>query len=270
MNLFIDQVRQSIIESRQSKGETVDISLIESVSRLAKLAVFIIASLALLQYLGISIAGVLTFGGVGGIAIGFAARDLLANFFGGLMIYFDRPFSVGEWIESPDRDISGTVERIGWRITMIRRFDSQPLYVPNSIFSTISIKNGSRRVSRQIYETIGIRYDDAAVMDDIVTSVQAYLQNHEGIDSTQTPIVNFSRFAPSSLDFFIYCFTTTKSWAQFHVIKQEVLLDILKIIADHGAECAFPTSTMHIVQGSGSGEQDNVTNLANQTHQGGR
>ena len=73
------------------------------------------------------------------IAIGFAAKDLLSNFFGGLFIYLDRPFAVGDWIRSPDREIEGTVEQIGWRVTRIRTFDKRPLYIPNSVFSQISV-----------------------------------------------------------------------------------------------------------------------------------
>ena len=91
----------------------------------------------------------------------FAAKDLLANFFGGLTIYLDRPFAVGDWIRSPDREIEGTVERIGWRLTLIRTFDKRPLYIPNAVFTTIAVENPSRMHNRRIYETIGIRYDDA-------------------------------------------------------------------------------------------------------------
>ncbi|WP_258868179.1 mechanosensitive ion channel family protein [Alkalilimnicola ehrlichii] len=137
--------------------------------------VIVIAGLVVLQTLGISIAGVLAFGGVGGIAVGFAARDLLANFFGGLTVYLDRPFSVGDWIRSPDREIEGTVERIGWRQTRIRTFDLRPLYVPNSTFNSIALENPSRMSNRRIFETIGIRYNDADKMATIVaTSVRCW------------------------------------------------------------------------------------------------
>ena len=119
-----------------------------------------------MQLLGFSIAGILTFGGVGGIAVGFAAQDLLSNFFGWLGIYLDRPFAVGDWIRSPDREIEGTVEEIGWRVTRIRTFDNRPLYVPNSAFTNISpsrIQQGC--LIGRIYETIGVRYDDAGSLE---------------------------------------------------------------------------------------------------------
>ena len=137
-------------------------------ARLLRLSVLITAGLVILQTLGISVTGVVAFGGIGGIAIGFAAQDLLANFFGGLIVYLDRPFSVGDWIRSPDREIEGTVEDIGWRVTVIRTFDKRPLYIPNSIFTTISVENPSRMLNRRIYETIGLRYRDSGKVREII------------------------------------------------------------------------------------------------------
>ena len=164
------------------------------------------------------------------------------------MIYMDRPFDVGDWIRSPDKEIEGTVEKIGWRLTTIRTFEKRPLYVPNAIFTSIAVENPSRMSNRRIKETIGIRYDDVVKMEDIVTEVKEMLKEHDDIDANQTLIVNFNEFAPSSLDFFIYTFTKTTNWIKFHEVKQNVLLKIIRIIESHGAQTAFPTSTLHIRQ----------------------
>jgi MscS family membrane protein len=229
------------------KGEKeVDPTTVDAIGKLLKMAVVITAMLVVLQTLGFSISGVVAFGGIGGMAVGFAAKDLLANFFGGLTIYLDRPFTVGDSIRSQDHDIEGTVEQIGWRLTRIRRFDKRPLYVPNAVFTTIAVQNTSRMLNRRIYETIGIRYDDAGKMKTIVGKVKNMLKNNPEIDTGQTMIVNFNSFAPSSLDFFIYTFTKTTNWAEYHEIKQDVMLKILDIIEEEGAECAFPTSTVHL------------------------
>lgn len=219
---------------------------VEAVSKLLRASAIITGVLVALQTLGFSVSGVLAFGGIGGVAIGFAAKDLLANFFGGLIIYLDRPFTIGDWIRSNDREIEGVVENIGWRLTTIRTFDKRPLYVPNSVFSNISVENPSRMSNRRIYETIGIRYEDSQKMAGIVKDVRAMLEQHEEIDSGQTLIVNFNQFAPSSLDFFIYTFTKTTEWIRFHEIKQDVLLKVLEIVEKQGAEVAFPTSTIHL------------------------
>jgi MscS family membrane protein len=234
-------------EQRLVAGEKeVDPTTVDAIAKLLKISVVVTSLLVVLQTLGFSISGVLAFGGIGGVAVGFAAKDLLANFFGGLTIYLDRPFTVGDWIRSPDRDIEGTVEKIGWRLTCIRTFDKRPLYVPNSTFTTIAVENPSRMFNRRIKETIGIRYDDAGKMEAIVGKVKDMLKNHPEIDTSRTLIVNFNAFAPSSLDFFIYTFTKTTDWVYFHEVKQDVMLKIIDIIEKEGAECAFPTSTLHL------------------------
>lgn len=243
---FIRWTEKNLLKQKRNKEDSFDPTTINAVTKLLCLVVVIIGALVVMQNMGYSLSGVLAFGGVGGIAIGFAARDLLANFFGGLMIYLDRPFKVGDWVRSPDREIEGTVEKIGWRQTTIRTFDKRPLYVPNSVFNTIAIENPSRMSNRRIKETIGIRYDDANKMDVIVRDVKQMLEQHEEIDTTQTLIVNFNAYASSSLDFFVYTFTKTTDWIRYHEIKQDVMLKILDIIDSHGAECAFPTSTLHV------------------------
>lgn len=223
-----------------------DATTVQAVGKLLKATIIVIILLTVFQTLGISISGLLAFGGVGGLVIGMAAKDLLANFFGALVVYLDKPFRVGDWIRSPDRQIEGTVERIGFRVTKIRTFDQRPLYVPNAVFTQISVENPSRMLSRRIHETIGIRYQDAAQLEQIVNQVKSMLEQHVDIDQTKTLMVNFTAFGASSLDFFIYTFTKTTNWVEYHRIKQEIMLSILSIIHKNGADCAFPTQTVHI------------------------
>ena len=113
----------------------------------------------------------------------------------------------------------------------------------------MTIENPSRMSHRRIKETIGIRYDDVEKMDGITAEVREMLVHHPDIDASQTLMVNFNAFAPSSIDFFIYTFTRTTVWTEYHVVKQDVLLKIAGIIAAHGAEIAFPTSTLHLPEG---------------------
>ena len=241
---FTENVERGFVEGKH--GDKVDATTAAAVAKLLRAAIIISGALMALQTFGFSISGVLALGGVGGIAIGFAARSLLANFFGALMIFLDRPFSVGDWIRSPDRSIEGTVEFIGWRVTQIRTFDQRPLYVPNSVFTEVSVENPSRMKNRRIFETFGIRYDDLPQMRSIVADVHAMLAAHEDISQDRTLMVNFVTFGASSLDFFVYTFTKTTDWATFHQVKQDVLLRIADIVAAHRAEFAFPTQTLHV------------------------
>jgi len=238
-----DNFETQLLEEKKRDETTV-----QAIAKVARLLFIMMGVLSVMQTLGLSLSGLLTFGGVGGLIVGLAAKDLLSNFFGGLMIYFDRPFKVGDWIRSPDRQIEGTVERIGWRMTIIRTFDKRPLYVPNSVFSSIVVENPSRMKNRRIYETIGLRYEDAEKVDKIIREVKSMLESHPEIDSSQTLIVNFNAFAPSSLDFFIYTFTKTVNWVHFHEVKQDVLLKVMDIIHQHDADVAFPTQTLKVEQ----------------------
>lgn len=247
--LFIRKVQDGMVARQEARGQPVDRTTVDAIGKLLRISVLITAVLIGLQSLGFSVSGVLAFGGVGGIAVGFAARDLLANFFGGLMVYLDRPFAIGDWIRSPDRNIEGTVEDIGWRVTRIRTFDKRPLYVPNSVFAQIALENPSRMTNRRIFETIGVRYDDFAHVADIVADIKSMLKAHPDIAQEQTMIVNFNEYNSSSLDIMVYTFTRTTQWVAFHEIKQDVLLKIGEIIEAHGAQIAFPTRTLHVPDG---------------------
>ena len=212
--------------------------------RIFKIIVILISLLTLMQEFGLSISGLLAFGGVGGLVVGLAAKDLLSNFFGGLMIYFDRPFKVGEFIKSPDRNIEGIVESIGWRLTVVRTFSKNVLYIPNSAFSNIIVENATRMTNRRINEVIGLRYEDLEKIPEIVNKVRAYLDQNDNIDQSNKPVVYFKSFSASSCDFFIYAFTNTKDWREFLEIKEDVLYQTSKIISEHNAAIAFPTTTI--------------------------
>ncbi|WP_150138908.1 mechanosensitive ion channel family protein [Candidatus Enterovibrio escicola] len=231
------------IEAYLIRSEKYNQTTVAAMGHLFHLLLAVIGVFTALQAFGISLTGLLTFGGMGGLIVGLAAKDLLSNIFGGLMIYFDKPFNVGEWISSPDRHIEGTVERIGMRMTMIRTFSSRPLYVPNSVFSNIIVENPSRMQNRRIFETIKLRYRDADKIATVVNDVKKMLQDHPDIEQRTTLMVNFDAFAGSSLNFFIYTFTKTVNWARYHEVKQHIMLQVIDIIHTNGADLAFPTRT---------------------------
>lgn len=243
---FAGRVGHNIIERHTSAGEEVDRTTVDALVKLARLVVVVVAVLIVAQTLGFQIGGLLALGGVGGIAVGFAARDLLANFFGGLTVYLDRPFSVGEWIRSPDKAIEGIVEHISWRHTRVRAFNCNPIYVPNALFTSIVVENPSRMSHRRIRETIGVRYDDFHKVDAITAGIRRMLLEHPDIDHEAALVVNFNQFGPSSLDIMLVCFTRITAWEPYQSLKQEVLLRVGRLIESQGAQIAFPTQTLHV------------------------
>ncbi|OGN60129.1 MAG: hypothetical protein A3F40_05105 [Chlamydiae bacterium RIFCSPHIGHO2_12_FULL_27_8] len=173
---------------------------------------------------------------------------MLGNFFGGLMIFLDRPFEIGDWIRSPDKEIEGTVENIGWRLTTIRTFDKRPLFVPNGIFSNISVENAQRMQNRRIKTQISIRYDDVFKLKNILSGIKEMLKNHPEIDQDKESYVNLINLGPSALEIQIYTFTKITKWVPYQEIQEDVLLKILDEIKKHGAELSYPTSTIHIAK----------------------
>lgn len=235
---------EHVIAPRWTYGPIRDKTTVRAIAQLSRVVLTLLTVLAILPFLGVRTGSLLAFGGASGIVAGFAAKDMLSNFLGGMMIFLDRPFSVGDWVRSPDRNIEGTVEHIGWRLTRIRTFSKRPLYVPNSVFSTISLENPSRMTNRQINAVVGVRYDDALKIDEIVKEIDEMLHAHPGMDATQTMMVHFTQFDASSLNINIYAFTKTTDWSKYRDVQQDVFLKTIGIIAKHGAECAFPTTTV--------------------------
>lgn len=240
---FIRQTERVFSQPGRTK---LDATSVRAMSQVARVAVLLAAILVVLQTLNVRISGILAFGGASTLIVGLAAREVLSNFFGGLMIFLDRPFQEGDWIRSPDREIEGTVEYIGWRLCRIRTFDRRPLYVPNSVFSTISVENPSRMLNRRIRAFIGIRYDDYRLVNTLLADIETMLRQHKDIDQNCTLMVNLVRLADFSLEFMVYTFTKTTDGVAFQAIQQDVLLKILEIIDAHGAECAFPTQMLHV------------------------
>lgn len=221
------------------KSQATDKTTIQAAGKILRVAVFITVALLILPVLGIHVTGIIAFASGSAIIVGIAAQQIIANYFGGIVVLADRHFKVGDWIYSPDRNIEGVVEYIGWRSTHVRTFDRRLLYVPNSIFSSIVIVNGSRMTNRRIKDTINVRYEDAHVTSKILKEVNSMLQTQPGLDKSRRLAVHFNEFGSFSMKLTIYAFTKTVDWQQYRDIQQDIFLKIIKIIHDNGAQIAI-------------------------------
>jgi MscS family membrane protein len=245
---FVHAVEERLVRP-QGSHHPVDVTTTRAVAKVLRISVIITAVLILLQKLGYSVSGVLAFGGIGGIAVGFAAKDLLANFFGGLMIFLDRPFSLGDWIRSPDRELEGSVEYIGWRLTRIRTADKRPLYVPNSTFASIAVENVSRMTHRRLSHSLRLRLEDWERLPRLIPRLQDMLATHPGLDPEQAQMASLEKIGESALDILLHAFTRSTDWGEFNRVREDVFLRALALIAEEGAEIAVPTRTLHMESG---------------------
>ena len=217
---------------RRYKETHVSIAIL---CRVLKIIAIVFSVIAIIQTIGIDISGLLAFSSVGGLILGFASKDLLANFFGATLIYLDKTFEVGDCIHSSDKNIEGVVESISWRLTKVRTFDKRPLYVPNSIFNSIVVENTSRMSHRKIQEKVRIRYADIGVAKSIISEIKSMLKNHAEIAVDQTILVDM-QFGEDSLDIILHAFAKTILWEEYNEIKQDILFKINEIIESNQAQ----------------------------------
>jgi len=227
---------------RVKRGREPDPMIVDAVGKIMRILIVIVVAMMILRALNFSIASLLAFGGVAGIAIGFAAQGVVANLFGALVVYLDQPFKVGEWIVLPAQDIFGTVEHIGWRATTLRGFDTRPYYVPNQIFNTSVVQTPPRMQARRINETVSIRYADFPKLPAIVEDARQFIANNPEIDHAQSEMVYFTRYGDHALQIMVYCFAKTQVWAESLAIQERVLIELGRIVRRHGAELAVPIS----------------------------
>ena len=234
--------------ARLEKSLPMDQQHAKTIVRLLRVLLMIFSVLLCIQATGYPISGLLAIGGLGTVVVGLAAKDALANFFGALMIYFDRPFVEGDWIRSPDRAIEGYVESVGWRLTKIRTFERHPLYVPNAVFTSILVENPSRMLNRRIKETFGIRYADADKLPAMLEDIQKMLNKNSDLDHKQPCIVNFVRFGSFSLECLVHVFTRSTGLSEYLLAQQKLFFKIIEIIHQHGGELAFSVSPIHTLR----------------------
>ena len=200
---------------------------------------------AMLQVWGINVTALVASLGIGGLAFALAAKDTAANLFGSFSLLADKSIRIGEWIKVAG--VEGTVEDIGMRTTKIRSFGKSLITVPNQSIANNPIENFSRRGIRRIKINIGLTYStSSSQLNKIVEEIKYMLHNHKGIANKETLLVNFNKFQDSSLNIFIYTFTSTSNWAKYMNIREEVHFEIMKIVEDNGASFAFPSQTIYM------------------------
>lgn len=208
----------------------------------AKIIIVLIGFTAILNEWGISIIALLASLGVAGAALALAAKDILSNLFSSLSIIFDKSFKPGDWIITSD--IEGIVEEIGSRNTKIRTFNNAIVILPNTILTHSPVTNLGEVTNRHIKMRIGLKYNTRREqITRILQNIKNYLQNHPEIEtgSSATILVHLVEFNDSSIDILLYYFTKTTHWHSLLRIREENMLEFMKIIENEGAHFAFST-----------------------------
>ena len=234
---------ERVLGEMAQSSEKIDLTIVRALGNFLVIGVWLLVLLIALQTYGVNMTAIITIGGAGGFALTFAFQDVFKNLFGGIMILFSRPFKIQDGIQVGS--VSGSVEKIGLYQTVVRGWDSVPVILPNSMFLTNPIMNLGRRHQRRYQFDLGLRYEDFARVEPVVKDIDAFLAGHALIDQAQTNRVYFSLYADSSLNISVTCYAVgdlgEMSWFK---LQQEIMLRIGEIVTGHGADFAFPTTTI--------------------------
>ncbi len=226
------------------KESSLDNNVIPLIRKVLRVFVVVVGGLFILQNINVNITALLAGLSIGGLALALAAQDTLKNFFGSLMIFIDRPFSVGHWITSGDMD--GTVEEIGFRSTRIRTFRNSLIYVPNGRLADSSIDNHGMREFRRFFMNISITYDTPPDLIEVfVEGLRKIVAQHPKTRK-DFYIVEFNDMADFSLEIMFYIFFAVPTWPEELRARHEVLIEIVRLAEKLGVRFAFPTSTLHM------------------------
>ena len=214
------------------------------ITKSMRLLIVVLGIMAILQEWGINVSAFVASLGLGGLAFALAAKDTVANLFGSLVIFTDRPFKIGDWIETPG--VEGMIEEIGIRSTKIRTFAQALVSMPNATLANTPITNWSRMGKRRVKTRLGLTYNTTVEqMQEIIHGIKIMLKTHPDIHQ-ETILVSFDEFENSSLSIFLYFFTTTTVWLEYLNVREDVNFKIMQIVSKNGAQFAFPSQSLYV------------------------
>ena len=213
-----------------------------------KILVIVLGAVAILELWGIRVGPVIAGLGLFGVAVALGAQDLFKNLISGIMILMEKRFTVGDVI-LVSGEVEGVVEQIGFRSTLVRRFDSTPVMVPNYKFAEQSVTNYTRRHHRRIRWLIGLEYRTTIdQLKKIRDEINTLIKKDDNFAKNQNAsfYVRIDSFSDSSIDMLVQTFTVTNDWAEFLKIKENLAVKIIEIVENNEAGFAFPSQSLYV------------------------
>ena len=232
----------------KSVGDLISRDLVNWIIKAIKVLIFILGVAAVLELWGIKIGPIIAGLGLFGVAVALGAQDLFKNLISGILVLVERRFQVGDWIFVEDV-IEGTVESIGFRSTVVRRFDKSLATIPNFQFAEKAVVNNSQITNRRISWIIGLEYRTTSKqLTDIKKEIEEYIKNSEHFTTSGDTIlsVKINQFAASSIDIKLICFTKTKHYLEWMKVKDILAIEIKNIVEKNKASFAFPSTSIYV------------------------
>ena len=211
-----------------------------------KILIFILGAAAVLELWGIKIGPIIAGLGLFGVAVALGAQDLFKNLISGILVLVEKRFKMGDWI-LVEGIIEGIVERIGFRSTVIRKFDKSLAIIPNFQFAENAVINVSQTTNWIISWVINLQYDTTVEqLKTIRNEIEDYIVKNEDYKQELGYAVRVDKFSDSSIDMYIRCFTKTDDWDEWLVVKERLAISIKQIVEKNGASFAFPSQSIYV------------------------
>ncbi len=253
---LIDVLGLFLRERAEENDLPVDVPVIPLLQKSLKIFVAVVGGLLVIQHMGYPIASLLGGLGIGGLAVALAAQDTLANVFGSIIVFTDKPFKVGDWVEIGD--VEGFVESIGFRSTRIRTWAKSLVTLPNKTIANSRIENWSAMPLRRVSYTLCVAYEASSEqVKQLVDKIEQAVTHHPGVDQT-FHLVSFKGFGESGLEIMLYYFTRSTAWTEHMRVRQEVNLEIMQLLDELGLSVAVPSRRIYF---SPSGNELRMANV---------
>ncbi|GIR09092.1 MAG: mechanosensitive ion channel protein MscS [Gammaproteobacteria bacterium] len=216
--------------------------------RTLKFIAYLVGVVSVLELWGVDAASIIAGLGLFSVALALGAQNFFKNLIGGLLIIGEKRFKQGDWVNI-EGVAEGEVEKIDFRSTLIRRFDKAPIFVPNSVLSDSEIINFSEMPFRRIRFNVGLIYQTTPeTILNIRKDIEDYVAKNDDLVNADeaTTTIRVTQFNDSSIDLLIYCFTKSTRWYDYTKAKEDLILEIIKIVKNNGSDFAYPTQTIHL------------------------
>jgi len=220
--------------------------LIGWITKSLKILIFILGLAAVLELWGIKIGPIIAGLGLFGIAVALGAQDLFKNLISGILVLVEKRFKIGDWI-LVENIIEGIVEKIGFRSTIIRKFDKSIAIIPNFQFAENAVINISQTTNWKISWVINLQYNTTVEqLKTIRNEIEDYIKKNEDYKQELGYAIRVDKFANSSIDMYIRCFTKTDDWNEWLVVKERLVISIKQIVEKNKASFAFPSQSIYV------------------------
>lgn len=232
----------------ENRGRVLTSAMVDWLAKSVKAVFVLVGAATILEVWGIEVGPIIAGLGLFGVAVALGAQDLFKNLISGALVIAERRFNNGDWI-LVEGVVEGIVEKIGFRSTVIRRFDKAPVYVPNTKLSDTAVTNFSAMTHRRIFWTIGVEYKTTIEqLKQIRDGIEAYITENEDFTTPEeaAKFVRIDKFNDSSIDIMLYCFTKTTVWGEWLEIKEKLAYAIKDIVENAGTGFAFPSQSVYL------------------------